>query len=824
METTDSSSQPEEIQFSFSYFNNLWSKESAVITLKDLYLQETSALWRPKTESYRKLKNRPDRENEAKMTKESMPVVIVEGVCRPHCSHAAANLDKMSGLAMYDMDHCRQRTSEIKALMRHLPYVAYAHNSISGEGLKIIVHLDVRTPEEYPLAYAICQQTLENIAGHPCDEQCARITQPCSCVWDSDAYYNPAPQPYPWREELVADPSLAQLIPAYGHNPAKTSTSYVYIPGASESTKISPIPPATEACGYIEAFVRTFAQYTPWQKGNRHESMLALGRSARRKGFSREELEKLTSVMTVKIVGDGYTLQELKKDLASGYQYVDLSYAPQKEASLLSALSTVTYTPVSVDVEAEKKEAVSIKNEELRASSPCIPDEVYARLPNFLKEALKPARNKRERDILLLGVLANLSGCMPLVRITFDQRPNSPHLYILVIAPPASGKGLLALAGRLPQAIENYLKGENKRKKEAYERELKAWEQEQGHKFRQKQEQQPAEKAPATMPEEPEYYHLCGAAYTSKNQIVARLKTNGDLGLIINATELDTISGSMKQDYGKHDDVFRAAFHHEPVATDFKVDRQMICAEEPRLALCLSGTPNQLPIFIHSTDDGGYSRFAPYICEANWKYRSAAPIKGQEDYVSLYKRLSREVLDMFLFFQQSPTEVTLTDSQWEEHTAYFDRVLNEVASEQTDAPGAIVLRSALIAARIASIFTALRKFECAMQMKEYICTDDDFHSAMQIAQVTLNHSLLLSSSLPGNESKAKPLQSYFRIRPIIESLPKIFTYKEIKQKALSAGISESSICRYLKELVRLKQLDKQENKYIKIKTYPAKQV
>lgn len=36
METTDSSSQPEEIQFSFSYFNNLWSKESAVITLKDL--------------------------------------------------------------------------------------------------------------------------------------------------------------------------------------------------------------------------------------------------------------------------------------------------------------------------------------------------------------------------------------------------------------------------------------------------------------------------------------------------------------------------------------------------------------------------------------------------------------------------------------------------------------------------------------------------------------------------------------------------------------------------------------------------------------------
>ncbi len=142
METTDPSSQPATRQFSFSFFNNLWSKESTIITLHDLYLQETSPLWKPKTESYRKLKGRPDRENEAKMTKDSMPVVIVEGICGPHACHAAANLEKMSSLAMYDLDHCGQRTAEIKALIRRLPYVTYAHNSISDEGLKIIVYLN----------------------------------------------------------------------------------------------------------------------------------------------------------------------------------------------------------------------------------------------------------------------------------------------------------------------------------------------------------------------------------------------------------------------------------------------------------------------------------------------------------------------------------------------------------------------------------------------------------------------------------------------------------------------------------------------------------
>ncbi|UVR64963.1 hypothetical protein NXW26_26730 [Bacteroides faecis] len=189
--------QSKNLQFHFSFFRNTWSKESTIVTLHNLYLQTISSLWKAQTECYRKLQDRPDRSNEAKMVKDAMPVVIIEGICRPHCSHAAANLEKMSGLAMYDLDHLNERTSAVKALFRALPYVPYTQTSISGRGLKVIVFLDARTPEEYPLAYAICRQTLEQIAGHPCDGQCARITQPCSCVWDTDAYYNPAPRTLP---------------------------------------------------------------------------------------------------------------------------------------------------------------------------------------------------------------------------------------------------------------------------------------------------------------------------------------------------------------------------------------------------------------------------------------------------------------------------------------------------------------------------------------------------------------------------------------------------------------------------------------------------
>lgn len=177
---------------------------------------------------------------------------------------------------------------------------------------------------------------------------------------------------------------------------------------------------------------------------------------------------------------------------------------------------------------------------------------------------------------------------------------------------------------------------------------------------------------------------------------------------------------------------------------------------------------------------------------------------------------------MYFFFQQSPTEVTLSDRQWEEHTAYFDCLLNEVASEQADAPGSIVLRGALMVARIASIFTALRKYEGAMHMKEYICTDEDFHASMQIVQTILNHSLLVASSLPGEKMKPQPMQSYFRIRSVVESLPKTFTYKQIKEKALTEGISERSTCRYLKNLIELKYIEKQTDKYIRMKEFTDK--
>ena len=68
--------QTENLQFQFSFFRNTWSKESTIITLHNLYLQTIGTLWKAQTECYRKLQDRPDRSNEAKMVKDAMPQPI----------------------------------------------------------------------------------------------------------------------------------------------------------------------------------------------------------------------------------------------------------------------------------------------------------------------------------------------------------------------------------------------------------------------------------------------------------------------------------------------------------------------------------------------------------------------------------------------------------------------------------------------------------------------------------------------------------------------------------------------------------------------------
>ena len=88
------------------------------------------------------------------------------------------------------------------------------------------------------------------------------------------------------------------------------------------------------------------------------------------------------------------------------------------------------------------------------------------------------------------------------------------------------------------------------------------------------------------------------------------------------------------------------------------------------------------------------------------------------------------------------------------------------------------------------VLTALRKCEPMWNVQQCRCTDEDFHTAMDMVKVLLEHSLLLSTTVSAVESgkEPKPMKKFYRIRSVLAKLPENFTYTQLKEGAVEHGI------------------------------------
>lgn len=410
--------------------------------------------------------------------------------------------------------------------------------------------------------------------------------------------------------------------------------------------------------------------------------------------------------------------------------------------------------------EGEEAEIEKLEADKLHRNVPCLPDELFDRLPDFLKRGLTHVRNKRERDILLLSMITNISGCLPGVRMNYGGMVYSADLYLVALAGSGRGKGVMQLAAILPAAIQGYYDELNRKDEREYRQKLLKWNLEERLAAQEKRVPDLDQ-----CPEMPVERILKVAPNISKSQLILALEAGGSVGLVMNASELDMISSAMHQEYGKHDDVMRAASQHEEVSSYFKTDHRLVIVSDPHLALCASGTPAQLHKFISSLENGMYSRVAFYVGQAPWEYKSANPGKVRLDMRAYFKGMGEELLRMFIFLSGSSTEVIFTEEQWKEHTERFRTYLREVVAEDDDSPGAIVLRHGLMMSRIAMVLTALRKCEPQWNTSEWKCSDEDFRTAMQIVDVLLEHSLLLSTSMDDTAGRIRPIKAFSNCVP-----------------------------------------------------------
>lgn len=780
-----------------SFYFSVFDEHAVDMTLKEFVELLRGERWKAQVEEYQRLKA-SGRETEAKKLKRKLAALVIAGRCEG--SHAETNLKQWSGDAMLDVDKCNGRVSEFLQVLKDTPWVKAAWRSVSYDGLKLVVRVEAESVDEYRLAYALVAWHVAQLLAFPCDMSCKNPTRPCFASYDPEAFFRPDTEVFPWRRFVTEHPDRVGEILAE----------------LKVKTPASASKPLVAASGMLHTFFNEFLAQNPFVDGKKNEFLLKLGRIARYKGVGEEELARLKTLAVERLAGMGCAAGDIPPRIDSGYRYADMNKGPETPVFRAHKAQGSPMRYSEPNEGEEEAELEKLEADKLRREVPCLPDELFDRLPDFLKRGLTHVRNKRERDILLLSMITNISGCLPGVRMNYGGMVYSADLYLVALAGSGRGKGVMQLAAILPAAIQGYYDELNRKDEREYRQKLLKWNLEERLAAQEKRVPDLDQ-----CPEMPVERILKVAPNISKSQLILALEAGGSVGLVMNASELDMISSAMHQEYGKHDDVMRAASQHEEVSSYFKTDHRLVIVSDPHLALCASGTPAQLHKFISSLENGMYSRVAFYVGQAPWEYKSANPGKVRLDMRAYFKGMGEELLRMFIFLSGSSTEVIFTEEQWKEHTERFRTYLREVVAEDDDSPGAIVLRHGLMMSRIAMVLTALRKCEPQWNTSEWKCSDEDFRTAMQIVDVLLEHSLLLSTSMDDTAGRIRPIKAFFKLRPILRTMPREFTYSELMAAANEAGLPTASVKRYLLRLVYYQIVEKEDGKYRKTgKSWP----
>lgn len=768
-------------------YNTVYERKGAGLTSLDGWVEThvRSDKHQADIEKMRELRKKGQDEH-ADAIKRKLPAVVPAGDCME--GRTVDLLRSRSGFAMFDGDHWPvERLEELKRkVMDACPWVHSAHITSSGEGLRFFVRMGVVVLPKFEHAYTLVARRLAEVTGLPLDMQCKNLCRMSFASFDPRALVRSG------EEEIPVFPYPE------GFNPFVEEE----VPAAQEEADADAA--AAEVCRWqfdAEELFDRFLQYNPYLKGERNHFFIRLGQRAYKKNFTSPAVDELIKIAVERLADKEISLSFISSRITWGYTHATRkpsAFIQQEEEAFvskshLSHIETKKSGNSALYADYEEDEA-----EILARKCPLLPNDVYRALPALIKRGLEVAQTLRERDVLLLSMLANLSGCVPCTSMLYARRRFSPHLFLMVVAPAGAGKGVMAFAGRLPEMIQQEMDRTYTTERKAHERQISMWESEKARAQRQKRNAnydiEPGEP--------PVHRCLMVPATVSRSQLLHHLDVMQEEGVIVNATEIDELSNSLASEVGRHAPELRKIAMHEPVGQSYKVDRDPIWVKRPRMALCISGTPNQVSTFIPTLEDGMWSRFLIEAFGENAEWESASPDEEMTDAAEVFDRLAADVCAMFKFLMAHPTEVKLTRSQWQQHDRYFKKMLQRVRTENEENVQAIVFRHGLHAVRIAQTLTALRKYEAGFTMKECICTDDDFHTAMAITDTLLQHSLVLSTILPGTAKSRRTMRDFFRVRAVLDTLPETFAAPDFVERLMARGISRSSAYRKLETAVK----------------------
>ena len=799
-------------------FNRCFQKTGSCLTDLPAWIEEIrSGKYQEAVSRLRSLRNE-GKSAQADEVKQTLPALAPAGNCME--GRQIPRLKDRTGVAMFDQDKMSpEQVTHAAQVLREVPWVMAGHVTSSGCGYRTFVDIGRVHPDVYREAYLQVAETIGQLTGSPCDTATCDLCRLSYTSFDPDAFYREDALPYPYP----AGRNPLNYVPLPSGGAAEDFSEDFYRMSGFTEEKTKPAEPAeNSACKCVpkgvgdqkrlmekvDSVLQKYLKKHPLVVGRRHLTLLRLGQYACWRNLSRREFESL-KIEAFKLCPDMHE-REVSQALEWGFTH---GYSDLVNKGSVPKCQDTNFSCARADGPdgGEEGEDFSSPEEseedEVKRHCPLFPEEVYENLPPMLQKGLAAARTPRERDMLLMAMLTNLSGCLPGTHMLYARHDYTPHLYFAAIAPAGSGKGVVSLAAGLGARIEQMYEADNERNSMEFTKQSYAWEME-------KRQAQKEGREPNwdLQPEPFRRKVFLLPSNISKSQFMLNLEAAEEVGMVANCSEMDSFSSSLGSDCGKYAAELRMIFHHETVGQNYKIDGRPIVIKKPRLAMCMSGTLLQLVRFVNSKEDGMYSRMALLTGEGSSGWISAAPdAEGVLDGGALFEVLSEQVLELFRFSQNHPLEVRFSSRQWKEHTRCFGLAWNNVSMEEGEGNMAIVGRHGLIASRLAMVFTALRRFETGFAVDRMECSDEDFRRIMLIAQCLLEHSLSLSTILPGNGTKRKQQTTFFRIRSIFSQMSDEFTFSHYIECIENAGLSRRSGTRALTKLIESGEVEKVEH-------------
>mgnify|MGYP001427409490 CR=1 FL=1 len=737
----------------FRNFNQPVENKSLILIMKEEILSDKH---RPQIERIRQLKaeNKPE---QADQHKKSLPAFTPSGTFEG--GRKMEFLTMYSGFVVLDFDKLAPDT--LKAafnIIKDIPFTFACFRSPSGNGLKVMVEVDTGV-ELHETAFSQVADYYEKLlapalgeAAGGLDRSGKDVTRLCFLSWDPEAYY--IIQNKKFEVQLEVAPQ-SEPVRRQGHPQQEEVAA---IPEASDNSFWEQ---HYDFCKKITDKKSTYAQE------NRNNYIYLLANNCNRRG--------IPEAITVDLIqNDSFDLpfREIQSTVRSAFKNNGNEFGKFVPATRMQ------YT--------EDQDAM----EELLLTSPHLPDDIFETLPKLLKQGCEAFTDQRQRDVFLTGAIAILSGCLPNVTGTYDQHRVSPNLSAFVIAPAASGKGVLSHARKLGAEVHRFLLERSEAAKRDYELEMNSYKQRQRFKKQHDNTEEP--------PEKPPFVILFIPANSSSAMVISHLKESGGNGIMCE-TEADTMGNTLKQDWGGYSDLLRKAFHHETVSYSRKTNHEFVEIPAPKLSVLLSGTPGQVAGLISSPEDGLFSRFIFYTYKVQARWRDVSPFGNKINLTQRFEELSAEVLELYFFLEASPTIVELSHDQWQILNTTFESWLQEISCFVGNDAESVVIRLGLILYRIAMILTTLRKYEAQDKRTNAVCSDTDFNTALELVRVYKQHAVLMFHSLP-KQAESIQVRNPEPVKQFFSNLPDSFKRADAVVVGAQLAIKERTVDKYLGKL------------------------